>query len=314
MTLVFPGAAPDTAAEAEAWLDRLRGVRRLSPHTLEAYRRDLRQFLAFACEHGGEAVTLAGLLALRPADVRAFLARRRTEEVSSRSLNRALAALRSFARFLEEGGKGKAAVFSAVRGPKLARGLPKPLPVEAAVAVAGGEAGGGRADPWVEARDAAVLTLLYGAGLRISEALALARRAAPVEPGQTLRVTGKGGKVRVVPVLPAVAQAVARYLALCPLPLPAEEPLFRGQKGGALGPRVVQLAVERLRGALALPDTATPHALRHSFATHLLGRGGDLRAIQELLGHASLSTTQLYTAVDGARLMQAWRDAHPRAR
>ncbi len=313
MSLPFPGAAADLAGEAEAWLEILRAERRLSPHTLEAYRRDLRQFVDFACLHGGEPVSLAGFSGLKPADVRAFMARRRAAEVSSRSLMRALAGLRSFARHLEKAGVGKAAVFSAVRSPKLARGLPKPLPVEAAVAVASGEADEARA-PWVMARDAAVLTLLYGAGLRISEALGLARREAPLGGCDSLRVTGKGSKVRVVPVLPAAVRAVERYIALCPWPLPPEGPLFVGVKGGALSPRVVQLAMERMRGALGLPSTATPHALRHSFATHLLGRGGDLRAIQELLGHASLSSTQIYTAVDGTRLMQAWRDAHPRAR
>jgi integrase/recombinase XerC len=158
-----------------------------------------------------------------------------------------------------------------------------------------------------------VLSLLYGAGLRISEALGLSRREAPIEGQDSLRVTGKGNKTRIVPILPNVARAIAAYVQLCPLPLPADEPLFRGEKGGPLSPRVVQLTIERLRGALGLPASATPHALRHSFATHLLSRGGDLRAIQDLLGHASLSTTQLYTAVDGARLMKAYRDAHPRA-
>lgn len=312
MTLPFPGAAADLAGEAEAWLDALRAERRLSPHTLEAYRRDLRQFLGFSRIRAGGAVTLEGFAGLKPGDVRAFLGGRRADGVSSRSLMRALAGLRSFARHLEERGRGKAAVFSTVRSPKLARRLPKPLGVEAAMAVAGGDAGDG-GTLWVTARDAAVLTLLYGAGLRISEALGLTRREAPVGACDALRVTGKGNKVRIVPVLPAAVRAVERYLALCPLPLPADGPLFLGVKGGALSPRVIQLAVERMRGALGLPATATPHALRHSFATHLLGRGGDLRAIQELLGHASLSSTQIYTAVDGARLMQAWRDAHPRA-
>ncbi len=314
MSLLFPGAADDLVIEAELWLQRLADERRLSPRTSEAYRRDLRQFLAFVCDHLGAPVSIARFAALKAADLRAFMARRRGAGVEGRSLMRALAALRSFARHLEQEGKGKAAVFAAMRGPKLARSLPKPLGIEAALAVTRVEAreGDGKA-PWVLARDAAVLALLYGAGLRISEALGLRRSAAPVGGIESLRVTGKGNKTRMVPVLPAISAAIGRYIDLCPLPLPKDGPLFLGEKGGPLSPRVVQLAVERLRGALDLPDSATPHALRHSFATHLLSRGGDLRTIQELLGHASLSTTQLYTAVDGTRLMQAYRDAHPRA-
>jgi len=202
-----------------------------------------------------------------------------------------------------------------VRAPKLAKTLPKPLAIPAAKRLldTGLRAGEARA-PWILARDAAVLALLYGAGLRISEALGLKRADAPAPGlGDAITVTGKGGKARMVPVLPQVARLIADYVALCPYELPAAAALFVGAKGGALSPRIVQLAMARLRGALGLAETATPHALRHSFASHLLARGGDLRAIQELLGHASLSTTQIYTAVDTERLLEVYRSAHPRA-
>ncbi len=227
-----------------------------------------------------------------------------------------LAAARSFARFLEREGKGKVAALAAVRAPRISKSLPKPLPVTAARQISdpGLRAGEERA-PWVLARDAAVLALLYGSGLRISEALSLTRGEIPAPgKGDSLTVTGKGRKTRMVPVLPQVFALVHGYIKLCPFGLEAQAPLFRGEKGGPLSPRIVQLAMERMRGALGLPDTATPHALRHSFATHLLARGGDLRAIQELLGHASLATTQIYTAVDSSHLMKAYKAAHPRAR
>ncbi len=312
----FPAVAgDDLLLQARRWLSHLGAERRLSPHTLEAYRRDLRQFLAFLAGHAGEPAGLPAFAALAPADIRAFMAHRRAGGVDGRSLMRALAALRSFARHLERDGFGKAAVFSAVRTPKLARTLPKPIAAEAATAMTDAATRGDEARaPWVLARDAAVIALLYGAGLRIGEALGLKREEAPLAGRDSLTVTGKGRKTRMVPIIAPVARALEAYVALCPLPLPAGGPLFVGVRGGPLSPRIVQLAVERLRGALALPATATPHALRHSFATHLLGRGGDLRTIQELLGHASLSTTQIYTAVDGARLLEAYRAAHPRAR
>ena len=312
----FPApAASDVLDQAGAWLGRLAGERRLSGETVEAYRRDLRQFLCFLAEHRGEPADLAALSDLRPADLRAFMARRRAEGVESRSLLRNLAGIRSFARHLEREGLGRAAVFSAVRSPKTARRLPKPVPAPAAIEMADPAT---RADeeraPWVLARDAAVLALLYGAGLRISEALGLTRAEAPAGEQDSLTVTGKGRKTRMVPVIAPVSRAIDNYLALCPHPLPGAGPLFVGVRGGPLSPRIIQLTVERMRGALGLPASATPHALRHSFATHLLSRGGDLRTIQELLGHASLSTTQVYTAVDSTRLVEAYRAAHPRAR
>jgi integrase/recombinase XerC len=311
--LTFP-AAPDLAAEATTWIAHLSGERRVSSHTAEAYARDLRQFLQFLTDHLGEAASLASLRELTGADLRAFLASRRREEIGSRSLLRSLAGIRSFARFLERQGKGKLGMFTAVRTPKLARSLPKPLSVAGARDLAEVESRAGETrPPWVLARDAAVLALLYGSGLRISEALGLKRGDAPVGGRDHVTVLGKGRKTRAVPVIRKVQEAIETYLDLCPFTLSPASPLFVGTRGGPLSPRIIQLAVERMRGALGLPDTATPHALRHSFATHLLSRGGDLRTIQELLGHASLSTTQLYTAVDTARLLAAYTSAHPRA-
>src|SRR5436309_10596290 len=243
------------------------------------------------------------------------MAARRSDGIGSRSLMRTLAGARSFARFLERDGKGKVGALAAVRAPKVPKTLPKPLAVASAKRVADADLRAGEArEPWILARDAAVLALLYGSGLRISEALSLGRNEVP-EPrnGDAITVIGKGNKSRMVPVLPQVLALVAEYLALCPYRVVADGPLFVGARGGPLSPRIVQLAMARLRGALGLPETATPHALRHSFATHLLGRGGDLRAIQELLGHASLSTTQIYAGVDTEWLLDVYRSAHPRA-
>ena len=296
------------------WLNHLAHERRLSPKTLEAYGRDIRQFATFLTEHLGGEPSLADIAALKPADLRAFLGKRRRDGVGNRTLMRQLAALRSLARFGERTGKLKAAAFAATRGPRIGKSLPRPLEASAARAVTQAETRAGEdREQWILARDAAVLALLYGCGLRISEALSLTRAQAPASPGDTLTVIGKGNKTRMVPVLPVVVTAIAEYLALCPWRLPPDGPLFLGAKGGPLSPRIIQLAVEGLRGALGLPSSATPHSLRHSFATHLLGRGGDLRAIQELLGHASLSTTQIYTRIDSTRLMAAYDAAHPRA-
>jgi integrase/recombinase XerC len=307
--------AADVAAELAHWLTHLGAERRMSPKTLEAYQRDVGQFLAFMAGHQGSALSLKALAKLTPQDVRAFMAARRACGISGRSLMRGLAGARSFARFLERNGKGKVAALAAVRAPKVSKTLPKPLAATAARRMTETDmrAGEERA-PWIFARDAAVLALLYGSGLRISEALSLKPTdVASAEKSHALTVLGKGGKTRMVPVLPQVLQVIADYMKLCPYDLPANEPLFVGARGGPLSPRILQLTMERLRGALGLPDTATPHALRHSFATHLLARGGDLRAIQELLGHASLSTTQIYTAVDAERLMDVYKSAHPRA-
>jgi len=301
-------------AEIENWLTHLGAERRYSPKTLEAYRRDVEQFLDFLTEHLGGRPSLKDLTALTPADVRVFLAKRRAEGIGSRSLMRTLAGLRGFGRYLERNGKGRVAALSAVRAPKLGKTLPRPLPVTAARRIADSELHADEnAAPWIHARDAAVLALLYGSGLRISEALGLTRADVGSGARDAITVTGKGRKQRMVPVLPQVQTLIAEYVALCPYDLPGDGPLFVGAKGGPLSPRIVQLAMARLRGALGLAETATPHALRHSFATHLLARGGDLRAIQELLGHASLATTQIYTEVDAERLIEAYRNAHPRA-
>lgn len=308
-------AAADIMVEMTHWLSHLRAERRLSPKTLEAYSRDVRQCLTFLGEHWGAQVTLQRFAALEASDVRAFMAMRRADDIGGRSLMRTLAGLRSFGRFLEREGKGKVGALSAIRAPKVGKSLPKPIQMAAAKRFTDAdERAGEDRDPWIWARDAAVMALLYGSGLRISEALGLKRREVPLPgKGDVLVVTGKGNKTRMVPVLQNVLALVADYVAMCPHPLPPEGPIFVGARGGPLKARIIQLTMERLRGALGLPDSATPHALRHSFATHLLSRGGDLRAIQELLGHASLSTTQIYTGIDSERLLEVYRTAHPRA-
>lgn len=311
-TTLLPARA-DVIDAYRAWLTELAAERRLSPLTVEAYGRDVRFLLVFLKNHLGAPASLEDIALLKPRDVRAFMAARRADGVSSRSLMRALAAARSFARRLARCGVGEASAFAAVRSPKIPRSLPKPLAASAARQVVDPDTRAGEErEQWVLARDAAALALLYGCGLRISEALSLTRREAPIGAVDRIEVTGKGGKRRQLPAIAAVRRAVEDYLALCPHALAPEGPLFVGVKGGPLNPRIVQAAVARMRGALGLPDSATPHALRHSFATHLLARGGDLRTIQELLGHASLSTTQIYTEVDAARLAAIHSTFHPR--
>ncbi len=302
-------ADPSLTNAIAQWRGELGAVRRLSANTLEAYQRDLGQFLGFLNGHTGGTVRLATLRDLRAADFRAFLAARRGDDVGPRSLARALSAIRSFFGYLERHGLASGDILATIRTPKQPRSLPKALTVtEAKSALTAPELL--EDTPWVAARDTAVLCLLYGAGLRISEALAVTPAALEAE---ALRVTGKGGKTRIVPLLPQVRHSIEAYVKLCPFKVGRDDPLFRGEKGGPLLPRLIQLRLQQLRGALGLPESATPHALRHSFATHLLGRGGDLRAIQELLGHASLSTTQVYTGVDTERLLESYRAAHPRA-
>ena len=300
---------PAVSTHISGWLRDLGSVRRLAAKTLEAYQRDLAQFLNFLALHTGGPVSIATLREMRAADLRAFMAQRRQDGVEARSLARSLSAIKSFFRFLEREGVLATEALNTVRTPKAKKSLPKALTVlEAKATITATDELEGR--PWVAARDMAVLSLCYGAGLRISEALSLSR--ADLE-GPTLRITGKGGKTRMVPLIEPVRAAVGSYLELCPFPLTRSQPLFRCVKGGVLSPRIIQLRMQDLRSALGLPPSATPHALRHSFATHLLGRGGDLRAIQELLGHASLSTTQIYTGVDTERLLDAYRAAHPRS-
>jgi integrase/recombinase XerC len=310
----FSFVSVELAAELARWRAQLSTERRLSANTVEAYERDVSQFLRFLSQHLGSEVTHDLLSALQPLDVRAFLAARRSDGISSRSLMRMLAGSRSFARFLERDGKATVAALFMIRTPKPGKTLPRPLAVAAAKRMTETDPRAGEErEPWVLARDAAVLALLYGSGLRVSEALGLKRQDLSGERTETFTVTGKGNKQRMVPVLSRVVALIREYIALCPYDLPAEGPLFVGAKGGRLSPRIVQLAMARIRGALGLPESATPHALRHSFATHLLAAGADLRSVQELLGHASLSTTQVYTAVDTDRLLEAYRNAHPRA-
>lgn len=303
--------APDAAAAAQGWLTRLKVERRMSAKTLEAYARDLGQFAQVMADHLGGPPANRDLAELTVSDFRAFLARRRTQGVESRTLARQLSSLRSFYRHAEKAGLFRNPALSALRSPKLPHAVPKPISPEKAKALAKADALATEETPrWVLARDQAVLTLLYGCGLRISEALALTT-AQVEEP--VLTITGKGNKTRIVPLLPVAREAIARYRELCPLALSPKEPMFRGLKGGPLNARNIQLLIARLRGALGLPETATPHALRHSFATHLLANGADLRVIQELLGHASLSTTQVYTEVNRTHLLEQYRKAHPRA-
>ncbi len=309
-------AAADLAAGIDDWQQWLKHERRASPHTLSAYRRDLAAFLSFLAGHLGRPASFAALAALTRTDFRAWLAARSAMELQASSTARALSVVRNFFRFLAKHGLVNNAVLSTVRTPRLPHAVPKALTVgEAAEAV---DAVGDLADaPWIAKRDTAILALLYGCGLRLGEALALNRRDAPPTRGDeipTLVVMGKGRKQRAVPVLPAVVAAIEDYVAACPFDGDGETPLFRGARGARLNPRLVQLRLQQLRARLGLPDSATPHALRHSFATHLLAGGGDLRAIQELLGHASLSTTQRYTEVDASALLAVYDKAHPRAR
>jgi integrase/recombinase XerC len=305
-------AKPDLAAARREWLDQLAGERRLAKNTLEAYERDTRQFLQFLTMHLGGAPGIADVADLKSLDFRAFLTRRRMAGAGARTLGRGLAGIRSFMRHLERKGLVNAAAATSLRAPRQPKSLPKPLTAADAARVV--DASEQLSDePWIAARNAAVLTLLYGCGLRIGEALALPGDALKDRRERAIAVTGKGNKTRMVPLLPVVFDAIDLYRRLCPYDLTNADPLFRGARGGGLQPAVLQRDMRRLRGALGLPETATPHALRHSFATHLLGNGGDLRTIQELLGHASLSTTQVYTGVDTARLLDVYKNAHPRA-
>ncbi|MFU8835257.1 tyrosine recombinase XerC [Roseovarius autotrophicus] len=292
----------------QTWLATQKALEGASDHTIDAYGRDLRAFLTFMCAHHGGAQGLAALARITTADMRAFMAHERGAGLGPRSLARRLSAVKSFYRWLAEREGFEPTTVLSARSPKFTRKLPRPLSVGAAQEVID-MSGEHATEPWIAARDQAVVTLLYGCGLRISEALGLTGAALPM--AEVLRITGKGGKERIVPVIAPARAAVMAYIRLCPFPITATSPLFYGTRGGALGARPVQKLMARVRAQLGLPATATPHALRHSFATHLLNAGGDLRTIQELLGHASLSTTEAYTGVDTARLMEVYARTHP---
>ena len=294
------------------WLDHLSQDRDYTEKTCEAYGRDLAQFTAFLRSRLGHPPCLGDMTALTVKDFRAFLSARRKAGIAGRSLARSLSALRAFFRWLEHNDIAKNRAVLQVARPKVPHALPKPLTVDKAGDVVA-PASHAEKEPWIAARDTAVLLLLYGAGLRISEALSLTVGDAPSRERDVARIVGKGGKERLAPILPVAIEAIAEYRALCPYPSTPDTPLFLGARGGPLSPRIIQLVVERLRDALGLPHNATPHALRHSFATHLLSAGADLRQIQELLGHASLSTTQIYTEVERDRLLAVYDAAHPRA-
>lgn len=314
--------APCLTTHRLAWLDGLALERRMAPRTVEAYERDVRQFCFFLTDYLGQPPKIEDVANLRPITMRAYLAHRRKGERksnSARTLARGMAGIRSFVRYLEKQGLASSAALTAMATPKQPATVPRPVTTEQALTLTDQHAQA-HSEPWIAARDAALMGLLYGCGLRLSEALALTpadlgitKPAQPRITATSLSILGKGGKRRMVPLMTAVGDGICSYLTQCPYVLEPSDGLFRGARGGPVQPAVVQRAMRIMRGALGLPASATPHALRHSFATHLLGNGGDLRTIQELLGHASLSTTQKYTAVDSQALLNSWAAAHPRA-
>ena len=297
------------AALAVRFGEHLAHDRRRSPHTVRAYLATAHRFIDFLTRYRGEDIGRFALLTIQPTDLRAFLADRRGDGLGNSSAARELSAVRAFLTFAAEDG-GEQPQLPRTRAPRRDRTLPRPASPEDAMALAE-DAGAWGSTEWIGARDLAILLLLYGSGLRVAEALGLTARALPL--GASLRVVGKRSKPRVVPLIPAVREAIQAYVAQCPWPISGDSCLFLGARGGPLNPDLVRRAVAAARKRLDLPDTLTPHALRHSFATHLLARGADLRSLQELLGHASLSSTQIYTGVDAAQLLDVWRHAHPRA-
>lgn len=308
-------AGRDTRQTLFDWFQHIAIERDLSSHTIEAYSRDIRQFFEFLNHYLGAPPQIHHLADLKAKDFRAFLVERRDNAASSRSLARTLSAIRMYFKFLEQTEICSNDALQSVALPKIPHSIPKALTEDKALELVADHASSGNSDApdWIGYRDAAVLTLLYGSGLRISEALNLNRRDAPINGRDSLVITGKGRKDRMVPILPITTEATNLYLDLCPYSLSSDGPLFVGARGNRLSPRIIQLLMQNMRQKLCLPETATPHALRHSFATHLLGNGADLRQIQELLGHASLSTTQVYTEVDRKRLLNVYESAHPRA-
>ena len=296
-------------AIALRWHDHLTRERRRSEHTVRAYVATAHRLIAFLADHLGGPVDGPALAALQPSDLRAYLTRRRAAGLGNASAARELSAVRGFLAFAaREAGREES--LPRVKGPKKPRSVPRPISPDEAVSLAE-EAAEDASQPWIAARNEAVLLLLYGSGLRVAEALGLTGAALPL--GEALIVTGKRAKTRMVPLLAPVREAIEQYLLLCPYPTSRDAPLFRGARGGPLRGEIIRRAVRKARCTLGLSERTTPHALRHSFATHLLGRGADLRTLQELLGHASLSSTQIYTAVDAAHLMDVYRNAHPRA-
>ena len=301
--------SPALSAALQTWLQAQSALKGLSDNTLLAYHTDVAGFMAFMTLHSGQRAGLAALARISVSDMRAWMAQQRAQKIAPRSLARKLSAVKNFYVWLAAREGFEPTAVLSLQTPKFQAKLPRPLSEDAALAVV--ETVELQAlESWVGARDVAVVTLLYGAGLRISEALGLKRSDAPLP--DVLKIAGKGGKERMVPILEVVRKAVDIYLRLCPHPATANSPLFVGVRGGALSPRLIQKAMQQTRLQLGLPSTATPHALRHSFATHLLSAGGDLRSIQELLGHSSLSTTQNYTVVDTARLLEVYKNAHPK--
>jgi integrase/recombinase XerC len=304
-----PLSSHPAAALAASWASHLQHDRRRSRHTVRAYVATAHRLIDFLGRYRGQEIGPSNLLDLASADLRAFLASRRGEGIGASSAARELSGVRAFLKYAASQA-GKHASIPRTRAPKRPRTLPRPAAPDEALELAVDAAEAANV-PWIGARDLAILLLLYGAGLRVAEALSLTARDLPV--GATLRVTGKRSKTRIVPVVAAVREAIEGYVRQCPYPLTGEAPLFVGARGGPLNADLVRRSVAAARRRLGLPESLTPHALRHSFATHLLARGADLRSLQELLGHASLSSTQIYTAVDAARLLDVYRHAHPRA-
>jgi len=294
------------------WIDWLRNVRKVSPHTVEAYEGDLKQFWAFQNSHYGKDLTVEDLLNLSVRDFRAWLVYRSAEEYEHRSTARALSVVRSFYKFLTKHGHPPCVALASIRSPRLKIGLPRPLSIDQARSLVE-DIGDLNEEPWIGSRNQALFTLLYSSGLRLGEALGLTRKQAPLE-SDILLVHGKGKRERLVPILPIIQQTLQDYIRLCPYVLTPDGPLFVGAKGKRLDPAIAQKAMRHYRRAVGLPESATPHALRHSCATHLMGASGDLRGIQELLGHASLATTQVYTDIDATRLMKIYENTHPRAK